>query len=185
MSHRQLQRLLFGLIGIMLLAILAKAAPAKPPASSVALSGDTMAVTQIYDGDTIAVQRGASIEKVRLLGIDTPETKDPRKPVQCFGREASDRTKSLLMGRRVRLEMDPSQGERDKYDRLLAYVWRDDGLFVNKNLLEDGYANEYTYQSNPYKYQAEFRAAASQAQQQGKGLWASSTCNGDTKQPAR
>ncbi len=182
-TRRQLQRAAFAVLAAIVAAILLRAAPQDPPPTSVQ-SGDTLEVKTVYDGDTIAVVRGSTLEKVRLLGIDTPETKDPRKPVQCFGKEASDRTKALLTGRRVRLELDPSQGERDRYDRVLAYIWRDDGLFINKTLLEDGYAHEYTYQSVPYKYQTEFKAAAQQAEQAQKGLWSPNTCSGDTKQPA-
>lgn len=183
--NRQLQRLAFALIAVAVSVILVVATPARPPSTNITAPGDTVQVTEVYDGDTIAVQRGSTVEKVRFLGIDTPETKDPRKPVQCFGKEASNRTKELLTGRRVRLEMDPSQGERDRYGRILAYIWRDDGLFVNKSLLEDGFANEYTYQSVAYKYQAEFKAAAQSAEAQAKGLWAANTCAGDTKQAAR
>jgi micrococcal nuclease len=129
------------------------------------------------DGDTVSVSIEGKTETVRFIGIDTPETVDPRKAVQCFGKEASDKTKELLAGQRVMLEKDPSQGERDKYGRLLAYVYRSDGLPVNEYLVEQGYAHEYTY-SAPYKYQAEFRAAEAQARLLGRGLWASGACSG-------
>src|SRR5205085_3089746 len=87
-------------------------------------------VARVVDGDTIVVHLGGRTETVRLLGIDTPETVDPRKPVQCFGTEASHRTKELLPpGTGVRLERDVEA--RDIYGRLLAYVRRDDGTFVN------------------------------------------------------
>ena len=77
-------------------------------------------VVRVIDGDTIQVQFSNQTETVRLIGIDTPETVDPRKPVQCFGREASDYAKGLLAGRIVSLEFDGTQGDRDKYHRLLA-----------------------------------------------------------------
>lgn len=136
-------------------------------------------VTDVVDGDTIKINMSGKVETLRLIGMDTPETVDPRKLVQCFGKEASNKAKELLSGQKVRIEMDPTQGERDKYDRLLAYVYRDDGLFYNKYMIEQGYAHEYTY-STPYKYQAEFKAAQKSAQANQAGLWSPATCNGDT-----
>lgn len=136
-------------------------------------------VTEVVDGDTIKISMNGSIETLRLIGIDTPETVDPRKPVQCFGKEASNKAKELLSGKKVRIETDPTQGERDKYDRLLAYVYREDGLFYNKVIIEDGYAHEYTY-NKPYKYQTQFKLAQQSAQAGQKGLWSPTTCNGDT-----
>ena len=136
-------------------------------------------VTKVVDGDTITVSINGKSETLRLIGIDTPETVDPRKPVQCFGKEASNKAKELLSGRKVRIEKDPTQGERDKYDRLLAYVYRDDGLFYNKHMIEQGYAHEYTYRL-PYKYQTEFKLAQKSAQDNLSGLWSPNTCNGDT-----
>lgn len=137
------------------------------------------AVTDVVDGDTLKINMGGTIETLRLIGIDTPETVDPRKPVQCFGREASNKAKELLIGTKVRLEKDPTQGELDKYGRTLAYVYREDGLFYNKYMIEQGYAHEYTY-NTPYKYQAEFKTAQKSAQENLRGLWSPTTCNGDT-----
>lgn len=136
-------------------------------------------VFSVVDGDTIKVNIDGKTETLRLIGIDTPETLDPRKPVQCFGKEASDKAKQLLIGQKVRLAQDSSQGERDKYNRLLAYVYRDDGLFYNKYMIEEGYAHEYTYHL-PYMYQVEFKAAQKSAMENLKGLWSPTTCNGDT-----
>lgn len=138
-------------------------------------STSTYLVTQVVDGDTIKIQIGNKIETVRLIGLDTPETVDPRKPVQCFGKEASNKGKELLSGRMVRIEIDPTQGKRDKYDRMLAYVFRDDGLFYNKFMIENGYAHEYTY-NVPHRYQAEFIAAEKSAEAAGLGLWNPSAC---------
>lgn len=136
-------------------------------------------VTSVVDGDTIKVNINGTVETLRLIGMDTPETVDPRKPVQCFGKEASNKAKELLIGTKVRLEKDPTQGELDKYGRTLAYVYREDGLFYNKYMIEQGYAHEYTY-NTPYKYQAEFKAAQKSAQENLRGLWSPGTCNGDT-----
>ncbi len=136
-------------------------------------------VTDVVDGDTIKVSMNGTITTLRLIGMDTPETVDPRKPVQCFGKEASNKAKELLSGKKVRLEMDPSQGTLDTYGRTLAYVYRDDGLFYNKHMIEQGYAHEYTYRT-PYKYQTEFKNAQKTAQANQAGLWSPNTCNGDT-----
>lgn len=134
-------------------------------------------VVNVVDGDTIKINKDGVTETLRLIGIDTPETVDPRKPVQCFGKEASDRAKELLSGKKVRIETDDSQDTIDKYGRLLVYVYRDDGLFFNKKMIEDGYAYEYTY-NIPYKYQVEFKHAENTAHTQEKGLWSPDTCNG-------
>lgn len=138
-------------------------------------------VTNVVDGDTLKVSINGSIETLRLIGMDTPETVDPRKPVQCFGKEASNMAKELLLGKKVRLEKDPSQGDRDKYGRTLAYIYLESGLFYNRYMIEQGYAYEYTY-NTPYKYQTEFKQAQKTAEQNQVGLWSPSTCSGNASQ---
>lgn len=132
-------------------------------------------VVRVVDGDTVVVHLSGHDQKVRLIGVDTPETKDPRKPVQCFGKEASAFTSSLLPpGTIVRLERDIE--ERDVYDRLLAYVYRaDDGTFVNAELARQGYASTLSIPPN-VAHQADFTALADEARQAGRGLW--SACGG-------
>ncbi len=127
-------------------------------------------VTRVVDGDTIEVRVGGAVETVRLLGIDTPESVDPRSPVECFGREASEHTASLLPpGTPVVLVRDVEA--RDRYDRLLAYVYRSgDGTFVNHVLVRDGFAAVLTYPPN-VAHAAELTAAARQARDEGRGLW--------------
>ncbi|MEY2844725.1 MAG: hypothetical protein RL076_271 [Chloroflexota bacterium] len=137
-------------------------------------------VVRVADGDTITVKYNGVNTSVRLIGVDTPETVDPRKPVQCYGVEASNYTKSQLNKQTIYLEFDESQGVTDRYDRLLAFVRRADGSLFNYDLIANGYAFEYTYQGNPYRYQSEFLAAAREARENGRGLWAASTCNGIT-----
>jgi endonuclease YncB( thermonuclease family) len=132
-------------------------------------------VVKVIDGDTLSVDLHGTVTTLRLIGIDTPETVDPRKTVECFGKEASDKAKELLSGNKVRIEHDSSQGELDKYGRLLAYVYLEDGLFFNKFMIEEGYAHEYTY-NIPYKYQTEFKDAELDAQKNNKGLWAPNMC---------
>lgn len=142
---------------------------------------NTYKVVEVVDGDTIKIERYGKSETVRLIGIDTPETVDPRKAVQCFGKEASNYSKSLMAGKSIRLEADPLVGERDKYNRLLAYVWLDSNQLVNQMLVNGGYAHEYTYRSQSYKYQSEFKQGEDAARKAGNGLWAESSCAGKTK----
>lgn len=136
-------------------------------------------VTSVVDGDTVKVNINGTIETLRLIGLDTPETVDPRKEVQCFGKEASNKGKELLTGKKVRIETDPSQGDKDKYGRTLAYIYTESGIFYNKYMIEQGYAHEYTYNS-AYKYQAEFKQAQKTAEANKVGLWSPTTCNGVT-----
>ncbi|MBU0708808.1 thermonuclease family protein [Patescibacteria group bacterium] len=142
----------------------------------------TFRVVKVVDGDTIAVDINGVTESIRLIGIDTPETVDPRKPVQCFGVEASNKAKSVLDGKVVTLESDSTQGDRDKYGRLLRYVFLEDGTHFNKLMIIEGYAFEYTYQL-PYKYQNEFKQAEIEARETKRGLWADDTCAGNLTPP--
>ena len=134
-------------------------------------ASESVPVVRVIDGDTIVVQMGGRDEIVRLIGINSPETVDPRKKVECFGREASDHMKELVLSAFLRVEADPTQGVRDRYGRLLAYIIRDDGLNINKAMIEGGYAYEYTYKK-PYKFQTQFKMAEKSARENGRGLWA-------------
>jgi len=117
------------------------------------------------DGDTVVLDGN---EKVRLIGINTPESVDPRRPVQWYGKEASAYTAGLLRGRRVRVEHDVER--KDRYGRTLAYLHLEDGTFVNLRLVEEGYALAYRYPPN-VKYAEEFRLAERRARESKKGLW--------------
>ena len=145
--------------------------PIPPKATS---SPDTFQVTRVIDGDTIELLGG---ERVRFLGIDTPETVKPNTPVQCFGKEASAYTKALLEGKTVTLTRDVE--DRDKYGRLLRYVYLD-GLFVNEALVRDGYARVYTYPPN-VNHAQEFVAAERIARSEKRGLWGN-VCTSNTPQ---
>jgi endonuclease YncB( thermonuclease family) len=134
-------------------------------------------VVRVIDGDTVDVAVGGETVRLRLIGIKTPETKDPRKPVECFGREATHRAEELLDGQTVRLEADPSQDDRDKYNRLLRYIWLPNDILFNREMIAQGYAFEYTFKV-PYKYQAEFQQAQREAREQQRNLWSPSSCNG-------
>jgi len=122
-------------------------------------------VTKVVDGDTIEIEGG---QRLRYIGIDTPETVDPREEVQCFGKEASNKNKELVEGKKVRLEKDIS--ETDKYSRLLRYVYIGD-ILVNEFLVREGYAKASSYPPD-VKYQNKFNDAQSFAQSNSKGLWA-------------
>lgn len=141
-------------------------------------------VTKVVDGDTLTISKDGSSVTLRLIGIDTPETVHPSKPVECFGTEASNKAKSLLSGKYITLEMDNSQGTYDKYQRMLAYVYLPDGTMFNKYMISEGYAYEYTY-GTPYKYQSEFKQAENSAKQNKKGLWADGVCEEETPAPVQ
>jgi len=132
--------------------------------SSIERENKTYLVTRVIDGDTIEIEGSY---KVRYIGIDTPETVHPSKSVECFGKEASNKNKELVEGKRVRLEKDVS--EEDRYGRLLRYVWIDD-IFVNDYLVRQGYAHVYTYPPD-VKYDKQFKEAQEEARKNIRGLW--------------
>lgn len=142
-------------------------------------SGASMSaqVVRVVDGDTVRVSFNGEEKTIRLIGINTPESVDPRREVECFGKEASNRAKELLSGQTVILEQDETQGNTDRYNRLLRYVRLPDGRIFNQVLIGEGYAYEYTYDL-PYKYQAEFKQAQNDAQNAKRGLWSDQTCGG-------
>lgn len=149
-----------------------------PVVEKVQESEDAFLVTRVIDGDTIEIEGGL---RVRYIGIDTPETVDPRKLVQCFGVEASNRNKELVDGKYVRLEKDVS--ETDKYNRLLRYVYAGD-TFVNLILVKDGFAYSSTYPPD-VKYQDQFVEAQHEAREQNKGLWGSCPIAEPTPEPTQ
>lgn len=139
------------------------------------------AVIRAVDGDTLVVKLdGETLEKrVRLLGIDTPETVDPRKPVGCFGKEASAHMHALVDGKSVRLIADPQADERDKYDRLLRNVFLEDGTDLNAAMVRDGYAYAYlSFPLDPFR-KRELKQLQEDAKMAGRGLWNQNTCNGN------
>lgn len=128
-------------------------------------------ITEVVDGDTVKLESG---ETVRYIGIDTPETKHPNKPIQCFGKEASNKNKELVEGKEVLLEKDITN--TDRYGRLLRYVYlpnpeaSNEAIFVNELLVEQGYANVYTYPPD-VKYDTLLKNAETTARKEQKGLW--------------
>lgn len=155
---------------------------AKPPTTittpTITSDASLILVTRVIDGDTIEISDG---QHVRYIGIDTPETVDPRTTVQCYGKEASDKNKELVDGKRVRLEKDIS--ETDKYGRLLRYVYLEDGRFVNDILVKEGYAHSSSYPPDT-KYQEQFRASQQDAMNNNRGLWGT-TCALPTTNPTQ
>jgi len=127
-------------------------------------------VASVADGDTITVSNGGDSFVVRLIGVDTPETHHPNKPVQCYGEEAGDYLDKLLAGEVVRLEADPASDETDRYDRKLRYVYRSsDNLFINKHLVERGYG--VSYKSFEHSKLPSFNRAEQTAMDDNLGLW--------------
>ncbi|MEZ4104635.1 MAG: thermonuclease family protein [Candidatus Paceibacterota bacterium] len=133
-------------------------------------------VTRVIDGDTLKIFLGSEERTVRVLGIDTPETVHPNKPVECMGEEASAQAKILLDEKEVTLVTDKSQGMHDKYGRLLAYVTLPDGTDFGEAMLKGGYAYEYTYDL-PYEKQGNYREAESFARKSKVGLWEDGVCD--------
>jgi micrococcal nuclease len=153
---------------------------AEAPHITLPLPADlpTAVVVRVIDGDTVDVHLDGQVVRLRLIGIDTPEVVDPRRPVECFGREASAKAHALLDGQTVAVEADPSQGDADRYGRLLRYIWLPNGHLFNLEMVAQGYAFEYTYDV-PYAYQATFRQAERDAREAQRGLWSPQACAGE------
>src|SRR3989344_153002 len=126
-------------------------------------------VVAVDDGDTITVDMNGSVETIRFIGGDTPKPNNPDTPVQCYGPEATDYTKNLIGRQKVRLQADPLNTNRDRYGRLLRYVYLPDGTLLEQKLLTEGYGFAYTF--FPLSKAKELEAYERQAKAAGKGLW--------------
>ncbi len=126
-------------------------------------------VSKFDDGDTIAVDMEGKTETIRFIGVDTPETHDPRKPVQCYGKNASAFTKNTIGTQNVRLEADPLSGNRDRYNRLLRFVYLPNGELLNYELVKDGYGFAIT--GFPHTKMESFVNVQAEAKSQNRGLW--------------
>ncbi len=137
-------------------------------------------VVRVVDGDTVEAQIDGQPHpaKIRLLGINTPESVDPRRAVQCFGKEASAYVKHLIEGKRVALKEDVQADDRDKYGRFLRNVVLEDGTDFNALLVKEGYA--YAYVSFPLekRRKEEMRRLQEEARVAKRGLWSKDTCDG-------
>lgn len=137
-------------------------------------SGKSYPLMRVVDGDTIVVGFNGKTERVRLIGINSPELNDPGG-AQCYAKEASEHLQELAQTGLVVLYFDKSQGMRDKFNRLLAYVELPDKTDLGKQMLADGYAREYTYDTK-YERQNEYKQAEKEAMTKEKGLWKPGTC---------
>jgi micrococcal nuclease len=138
-------------------------------------------IARFVDGDTIDINMNGSIETIRMIGVDTPETHRPNSPVQCYGPQAADFTKKLIGSQKVRLQADPLDTNRDRYNRLLRYVYLPDGRLVESEIISGGYGFAYT--SFPFEKSQEFTTIENQAKQAKKGLWGS--CRVEVEQNGR
>jgi micrococcal nuclease len=166
--------LLVGVVGLLVGGCTAAEAPALLELSAPSTAAAPYPVVSVADGDTITVSVDGVDERVRLIGIDSPEL---RRPAECFGQQAADHLTEMLAGEAVRLVADPTQDDRDRYGRLLRYVELADGTDVNAALIHNGYAFEYTYDA-PYERQAQFRRQEAEASSAHVGLWSAATCDG-------
>lgn len=148
--------------------------------SSTSVYPTNAIVIHVADGDTLEAQMdGASTTiKVRFLGVNTPETVDPRRAVECFGKEASAFTKQLLQGKRVLLKEDPQADNIDKYGRSLRNIFLEDGTDVNALLVKEGYAYAYVSFPQDKRRKAELKRLQEEAKLAKRGLWKLDTCDG-------
>ena len=134
---------------------------------------------EVIDGDTIKVIYQGKRKSVRVLGINTPEKKNPFRPQECFGEEASQKAKEIFKNvKKVKIEFDETQSKFDKHGRILAYVYLPNGEDFGLKMIKDGYAYEYTYKGRWYKHQKEYKEAEKFARKNKLGLWSENTCNG-------
>jgi micrococcal nuclease len=136
----------------------------------LAATPETARVLKVSDGDTITVRLDGHTEKVRLVGIDSPELHDDRQDYRDVAYAAKNYARSLLGGETVTLDADPRQGDRDRYGRLLRYVVLDDGTNVNEIMVRKGYAHVYTRYN--FALKARFKLAEDEAKRGRLGVWA-------------
>lgn len=149
-----------------------------PKFSAVTSSNANARVLRVVDGDTFvaAMDQENGEWRVRMLGIDTPESVDPRRPVECFGKEAADKLRTLVEGRRVRLASDPEADERDAYGRLLRNVFLEDGTDVNATMVREGFAQAYLRYPLKRERKSELRKLEETARASSTGLWSKDVC---------
>jgi micrococcal nuclease len=150
-----------------------------PSSTQVKVATNAVIVRHV-DGDTVVAKMDGEQDevKIRLLGVNTPESVDPRRPVECFGKEASAYTGKRTEGKRVRLDADPQADNVDKYGRFLRTIVLEDGTDVNAELVREGYA--YAYVSFPMTAarKTSLKKLQSEAEAAKRGLWNPKTCNG-------
>lgn len=158
------------LLALLIIVLLAVKSPSKPAQLLQKSQPGLYPISNFVDGDTIAVNMNGKVEKVRFVGVDTPETHKPNTPVQCYGPQAAAFTKVTIGSQKVRLVSDSESTDRDRYGRLLRYVYLSDGTDLNEQLVRQGYAFYYPY--FPFTKSAAFAADDQAAMAARKGLWA-------------
>jgi micrococcal nuclease len=175
MTRRQQKKLISGLIFLaaLIYTLLAQSGWLGTASKSAQQNNPGLySIDHYVDGDTIAVNMNGSIETVRFIGVDTPETHRPNTPVQCYGPEAAANTKTLISKfGKVRLQADPLDTNRDRYGRLLRYVYLPDGTLLDEKIIQEGYG--FAYLDFPFSKKAQFAADGKAAQAAKKGLWGS------------
>lgn len=137
-------------------------------------------VTQVVDGDTVKARIDGQEQSIRIIGIDAPESTTQK---ECYGPESSAKAKEFLGGKWIKIKADKTQDDKDKYGRLLRYVYFDQGTDFAKRMIEEGHAYEYTY-SVAYKNQALYKSMQDSAKGASRGLWSAETCSGQKVKPA-
>jgi len=172
MSHRRRKVSLLSLLLAIIVIVISQTNLLKNASRTAQQSNPGLYTINHYvDGDTIAVNMNGSVETVRFIGVDTPETHRPDTPVQCYGPEAAAHTKEVISKYgKVRLEADPLDTNRDRYGRLLRYVYLPDGTLLDEQIIKQGYG--FAYLSFPFSKKSQFAADESAAQSDKLGLWA-------------
>lgn len=168
LTKRGLIRIIFGLLVLLAGYLVSQGSPFVQDKLEQSQPG-LYQVEEVSDGDTIIVNMNGTREVVRLIGIDTPETHHPDRPVQCYGEAASEYARKLLVDKKVRLEADPLNTNRDRYDRLLRYVYLQDGILVNAQIIALGYGFSYT--AFPFSKIEQFNKLETEAKEAKRGLW--------------
>lgn len=132
---------------------------------------------RVVDGDTLVVFLDSKKERLRLIGINSPESTTEHREIECFGNESSSYVKSLLeKGDLLYLEFDPVAGKRDSYNRLLAHVYLEDETLLAEKIISEGYAYEYSYRGQNYLYKSRYKSAQKNAKEKELGLWSKNAC---------
>jgi micrococcal nuclease len=172
MTHRRAQRQITSLVVTLIITGVGYYAARHPQQTAqvaATVPAGSYRVVEFVDGDTIKVDMNGKVETIRMIGMDTPETHDPRKPVECFGQAAAAHTKELIGSGPVRLEADQLSTNRDRYDRLLRYVYTSDNKLVEAEDIHDGFA--FAYVSFPFSKLDQFQALEKEAREANRGLW--------------
>jgi endonuclease YncB( thermonuclease family) len=141
------------------------------PKAEINKALESYSVVKVVDGDTVHIERDGELLKIRMIGIDAPEVRER----ECFANESTNKLKEMIGENNVYIELDETQGEFDRYNRTLAYIFLSDQTNLNLEMIRQGYAHEYTY-NKPYKYQSEFKQAQREARENERGLWGEGVC---------